>query len=160
MVSPTSRLATCCLGTAPSPGCLRECLATPSPVRPCVSPFFLPGEAASLSQGLMSSLSCRSPEESLGKQGAPSAGGADTCLWQGRGVYSLKSGPRTLHTYLRRPPPPRSAVQAQVPGTLSTQPVPVLLHQPHCSPGPIAHPPLFTDRLLGRLQAWQALSYA
>lgn len=74
-----------------------------SPIRPCVSPFFLPGEAASLSRGLMSSLSCKSPEESLGKQGAPSAGGADVCLRQGRGVYSLKSAPRALHTHLCPP---------------------------------------------------------
>lgn len=128
-----------------------------SPIRPCVSPFFLPGEAASLSQGLMSSLSCKSPEESLGKQGAPSAGGADVCLRQGRGGLQPEVGAQgAAHT----PLPPSSAVQAQVPGALSTQPAPVLLHQPHRSPGPIPHPPLFPDRLLGRLRAWQALSYA
>lgn len=102
MVSPTSRLATCCLGMAPSPGSPRECLSTPLP-HPFLCFSFLPGEAASLSQGLMSSLPCKSPEESLGKQGAPSAGGADVCLRQGRGVYSLKSGPRMLHTHFRPP---------------------------------------------------------
>lgn len=68
-------------------------------------------------------------------------GGGTVPLQAGNRAQNVALGPESC----RRPP---------------AHPELALLHHPHRSPGPVPRPPLFPDRRVGRLQAWQVLKYA